>query len=444
MLRVSVHAGDAVTDLALPASVPVATLIPSIVDILDITDGAGELEAQRYQLSGAGAAPLITSVTLAQNNIRDGAVLVLTQAPTAPPVPRYDDVAEAVSATLGAASRPWTRSRRRQAARLTGALAAGCLTGIGALALIRHAVKTGATGMTVGVAVLAGVAALLAAALAHRTYKDAIAGLALSVIATTFAAVAGFLAVPGAPGLPNIVLAASAAAVTTVSAARVSGCGVLTLTALSCVATITAAAALVGVITAAPVPAIGSVAALISVGLLGAAPRASIVLAGLSPQLPPAPDLERKAIRAASWLAGLRAGFASAIAVGSVVTVLAGAPRPGCIAFGVLVGALLLLRARSDDGIGTRAVAACGIVITATTFGTVTLRIPMHGVWTVAMTASLAAAAIYLGFVAPAVALSPALGRSVEALECAALVAMVPMTCWVCDLYGAVRGLTFT
>jgi hypothetical protein len=60
------------------------------------------------------------------------------------------------------------------------------------------------------------------------------------------------------------------------------------------------------------------------------------------------------------------------------------------------------------------------------------------------MTATLAAAAIYLGFVAPAISLSPLIHRGVEVLECLALVAMVPMTSWVCGLYNAVRGLNLT
>ena len=86
---------------------------------------------------------------------------------------------------------------------------------------------------------------------------------------------------------------------------------------------------------------------------------------------------------------------------------------------------------------------ACGLVITATTFGVVALSTPQHGAWVAAVTATLAAAAIYLGFVAPAISLSPVIRRSVEVLECLALVAMVPMTCWICGVYSAVRGLNF-
>jgi len=120
--RVSVNAGDAVVDLVLPAGLPVAELIPEIVDIVDGLGGDrfGDPAAKRYQLSLPGASALPASATLAQNGIQDGAILVLSQPTTPVPDPRYDDVADAVSAAVDAKARPWTR----RAAQLTGAVAA--------------------------------------------------------------------------------------------------------------------------------------------------------------------------------------------------------------------------------------------------------------------------------------------------------------------------------
>lgn len=69
-------------------------------------------------------------------------------------------------------------------------------------------------------------AALLFAVIACRTYRDPIAGLTLSVIATIFGAVAGLLAVPGVPGVHSVLVAAMAAAATSVLAMRITGCGV--------------------------------------------------------------------------------------------------------------------------------------------------------------------------------------------------------------------------
>ena len=444
--RVSVHAGSTGVDLDLQAGVPVAVLMPSIVDIVDGGGGhvgSGELVARRYRLSRPGAAALSASTTLAQNGIRDGEVLVLTESATPPPAPHYEDVAEAVSAMLEPTARPQSGLRHRQATRLTGAIAASVLTGIGGLTLTRNAFTANATGATLGVTASAGLVALLGAGVAHRRYGDAFAGLTLSVIATAFTAVAGYLAVPGVPGLPNVVLGAMTAAVTSVLTLRLSGCGAVILTALACLATLIAAAAFVGLITAAPPHVIGSVSALMSLGLLGTAARISIALAGLSPQLPPAPDLDARAIRAATWLTSMLTAFACGAAIGAVVTMLAGAPRPPRIVFGALAGALLLLRARRGDGRAGPVFATCGTAVIATAFAALARGVP-NGAWTAAMTAALAAAAMCLGFVAPGASPSPVLRRVVDALEGLVLVAMVPATCWVCGLYGAVRGLNLT
>ncbi len=443
--RVSVHAGAGVADLTLPADVPVAVLIPSIVDMVDRDggdDGADACPARRYELSRPGLPALAASTTLADNGIRDGAVLVLSRPPAPVAAVRHDDAAQAVSEAIAAAAPAWGRRETR----LAGAIAAICLTGTGVLALIRNAFTRNDFG-TCWVAACAGLVALLFAVIAQRAFRDAIAALGLSLIATAFAAVAGFLAVPGIPGIANALLAATAAAATSVSAMLASGCGTVTMTATSCFAAVVAAAALAGVITSAPAATLGSVSALVSLGLLGVAARASIALAGLSPRLAPEPDdggapgLAAKARRADDWLAGLLAAFSSSAAVGAVVTVLAGAPRWCCIAFGALVAALLLLRSRHNDGRRTLVFVVTGMAITATTFGAAAIHAPEHGPWVAAGAAVLAAAAMCLGFVAPALSLSPVAHRCVELSESAALVALVPLTCWICGLYGAVRGL---
>jgi len=448
--RVSVHAGTAAVDLALPAGIPVATLIPPIVDILGGRDSdcSGALVARRYQLSLPGASALDVSMTLAQLGIHDGAIMVLSHARTPLPGPRYDDVAEAVSVTLQATARPW--DQHQKATRLTGATAASCLAGVGVLVLIRNAVSTNVahhSGTTAGVAAASGVVALLCAIIAHRRHRDPIAGLTLGLIGTGFAAVAGFLVVPGPPGVPNVLLATMTAAVTSVLAMRASGCGAVTLTAVSCFAMVIAIAALVGVITAAPLHIIGSVSTLASLGLLGVAGRVSIVLAGLSPRLdletvePEGNGVAGKAIRADNWLTSLFAAFSSSAAFGAVVTVLAGAPRLSRIAFATITSALLLLYARSVDRKRTLMFVVTGIVTTGTTFMVTAVSLPDHGPWIAAMTMVLVATAIYLGFGAAATPLSPVLWRGIELLECLALVAMVPLTCWICGLYGTIRGL---
>ncbi|TAM63078.1 type VII secretion integral membrane protein EccD [Mycobacterium sp.] len=453
LCRVCVHWGTAAADLVLPAGVPVAALIPPVVDALEVRHPDGE--AVRYELSVPGASALDPSTTLAQNRIGNGAVLVLAR-PTAPlpAPPGYFDVAQAVSATLEGATRWCGNDGNRRAARLTGAAAAVVLTAVGGLVLVRNTFSTNNTreaGTTAAVLGSAGLVALGLAAMAHRAYRDPIAGLTLSVIATALAAVAGFVAVPGAPSVANVLLAAAAAAVTSVSAMRLSGCDVVALTAVACFAAVIAAAALVGAITAAPLRVIASVCGVVSLGLLGMAARVSISLAGLSPRLaapvaagagPSASGVSTKAIRAHRWLTSLLAGLSSSAGAAAVVTVLAGAPHLSCIAFGTVTCALLLLRSRSGEGTSMLVFSVNGIAVAATIFGVTALRAPMHGPSLAAATATLAAVAMYLGFAAKAS--SPVVRRGIEWLEWLALAALVPLTCWICGLYGVARGLNLT
>jgi EccD-like transmembrane domain len=81
------------------------------------------------------------------------------------------------------------------------------------------------------------------------------------------------------------------------------------------------------------------------------------------------------------------------------------------------------------------------VAVIGTTLSIAALSAPEHGPWIAAATVSLVAGAVYLGFVAPGITLSPFARKGIELLECVVLIAMVPLTCWLCGLYGAARGL---
>jgi type VII secretion integral membrane protein EccD len=223
------------------------------------------------------------------------------------------------------------------------------------------------------------------------------------------------------------------------------------LTAVACFAVVTAAAGLAGVLTAAPSHVIGSLSALLSLGLLEVSPRLAILLAGLSPmltsaldpdvteRLPTADLLTTTVNRADNSLTSLLAAFSASAAAGAIVTALM--RNPESIAFATVAGALLLLRARTADRRRRLVFTISGTTIVATTFAIAAANAPQYGPWTAAVTALLGAVPIYLGSVAPTVLLSPFARRSIKLLECVALVAIVPMTCWICGVFSAVRGL---
>ncbi|MGH3968924.1 MAG: type VII secretion integral membrane protein EccD [Mycobacterium sp.] len=453
--RVSVCTEDVRVDLALPSGVPVESLIPPLVDVVATRPGrAGELA--RYRLSTVGGVSLDASKTLAQHGIQDGSLLVLSVSPMPLPAPRFDDAADAVSTSLSA------RMPVPTSGRLTGALTAGWLAAVGTLVLIRMAF--GATDVrqvtaAAGIVAVAGGVALPAGAIAHRGFKDSIAGVTLGLLAAGFAAAAGLLAVPGGPGAPNVLLAATAAAATAALALRITGCGTATFTALGCFAIVVAAAALVAATEAVPLRAIGAACTVVSLGLIEVSARLSIVLAGLSPRLavqaaadrPPAasPGLPAKVAQADTWLTGLVAAFSASAALGAIGALIAVCSTTGSRAaatvFAAVTGAALLARSRVHPDLartvalivtGTAAL-SCGFVVAASAAAG---RLP----WIAVAMAALTAGTLSLAFIGPAVTWSPVARRGVELLEYFALAAVVPLACWVCGLFSAVRGLSLS
>lgn len=458
MRRLSVYADGRNVDLALPAAMPLAALIPAILDILATETGlsTADLTPVAYQLSCPGAAALDPSTTLAQNAIQDGTVLVLTRSSTELPAPYIDDAAEAVSTKLDATARPWTR----RAARLTGAAAAAWLACVGGVLLLQIEFSLDPSHRTsaAGVTAIAGCVALLTAVMAHRVYRDEIAGLTLGLLATVFVAVAGLLAVPDGPGAPNVILAATASAVMAVVTMQLTGCGTVTLTAISCLAIVIAGTALAAVITAAPLQAIGSMSTVAALAMLEVSPRVSIAWAGLAPELPACMNepggqtalasdrLQTKIIHTDNRLTSLVVAFAAAAAIGAISTAVGAhataESRLGSGVFATVTAAVLLLRARShSEPTRKLALLVTGTVTVSATFVIAADAAPQYTLWIAAATAMLAGTALHLGFVTPALTFSPVAGRTVEVLEYLTLAAIVPLACWICGFYSAVRGL---
>lgn len=438
--RVSVHAGTAVVDVALPSAMPIAALVPPIIDILT-AQGVDNLSGRRDRLARPGGPALGSSTTLVQNGIRDGDVLVLIASEPPQPTVHHHDVADAVADLLHdgiPAPSP--------AMRLTAALSTVAFTGTGILVVLRNHRSHhifGSDVVTVVMATVVAVIAVAAAAVARRAYRDATAGLTLSLIGIAFAATAGFFVVPGDAGVAGVLLAATVGMVAAVLTMRVAAGGVATLTAVASFSAVVAGAAFGGVVSGASVHAVGAAATVVSLGLLAVSPHAALVLSGLSPHRPAKVDAELRAkVRCADvWLVSLRAAFSGAAALGAVVTVLAGAPRSDCLALGAAAGVLLLLRADAARGRGAIVCAVGAVVTIETTFGCIMIRLSGHGPWVIAETALLVAAACYLGFVMPHRPISPLARKAVELFECAVLIGMVPLACWICGCYGTARGL---
>jgi type VII secretion integral membrane protein EccD len=427
--RVSVHADAGEVDLALPDNVPVADLMPSIAEILAGPGYRYDLIAP-YRLVSGATPGWDSSKTLAQNGVRDGAVLLATCGGAEPAAPRFDDAAEAVAHAVCAVARPLTP----KAARLHRALLGSWPAAVAALLLL---CTTGGDHHDSAAAVAAGVACLsLVAAVAARRGDGSVTVVTLALWATGFAAVAGFLAVPGDAVAPKAVLAAAAAAAVSVLAIRIHG-GTVVFTTLAITAALVAVGAFGSMLCALPLQVVGALGAAMSLVALQASAWASVTVGGLSPRPrreATAPDAP--VIRAHGALKSLVAALSITCALGGIGTVIGtcvGAPRCGGAVFAATIGAALLLRARSHtDRFQVWALSLAGIVTlsAALVAATVVSRCSPLG-------AAVLAGAALCGLCAPAPIPSPLMHRFIELAEYLVLTAVAPLTCWLCGLFGA-------
>lgn len=375
--RVTVYTDAAHADLTLPAGVPVTALIAAVADLVPHRESL-----RPYRLCEPGCCALDGAKTLEQQDIRDGAVLVLTDQQGAGPKLRFDDPAEQVAVAVRATARPWTPAARR----LTAALAASGLAGA-----------------------------------------------------------AGFVAVPGGPGTPNALLAVASAGTATLLAVPPSGCGDTTRTMLCCLAWLAVLTAVVGValaMTGISLQAAGAATAAAAVGLIRVAGRGAVMFTGLSHRSIP---ISSRVDQAHGVLSGLVAGSAAAVVLGAGGVVLgapvAGVPRVIGVVFAAAAGAALVLRARSHtDGVQIAALLAGGAASLVIAVLAAAIDAAPHRLWPAVVAVALAAATIGVGFTAPA--RLPLARRGAEVLESLALGSLVPLACWLCGVYGAARGLS--
>jgi type VII secretion integral membrane protein EccD len=440
MRRVSIHAESARVDVVLSATVAVELLTPAIVDALACCSDfdPGQI-AVRYQLSTLGGAALEASKTLKEMEIRDGMTLALTYSSLEFVAPDSDDAAEAVSAAVAATERRWNR----RSAQLVGALVASCWAGVSAAVLLRTAFDADEAHRTgcVGIAATISLLALVAAVVACRVFSEDNAGMSLGLMATGFAAVAGLLAVPGGPGAPNALFAAAATAAAA-SIVRVVACRAVFFVVLACFATTCLAAAVVCVVAAQPLPVIGAGLAALSLAMIEASPPISAILARLSPHTPSSSSdqLHAAALRAHGWLTSLVAAFSASAALGALSALLRISPHG--IVFAAVVGSVLMLRARTYQDIA-RAVppVVCGAVTLSAALVACAARYPHHALHIAVLATALDSLALYVGFGGVRATGSGFGRRSLELVEYLGFATVLPLTFWLCGLFGAVRSV---
>ena len=232
--RLTVLAPRHRVDVALPSDVPVAELVPMV---LELVGEPGRAVAPRpWRLSGIVGGPLPAAATLGELGVLDGELLRLGPALPVPAAPVFDDPVDAVAAGAATGTR---RYRFEAAVVLAVSVAAAVLLGVGGAGSVPSALLAG-----VGAVVAVVGAGRLAQRGGDPAFTQALArGVGLAGVA--LAAAAGWAAVPDPPGPVPLMAAAVAAGIAAAAAQLLLRVVAPTLVAAGAVAVVCAAAVIV-------------------------------------------------------------------------------------------------------------------------------------------------------------------------------------------------------
>lgn len=410
-------------DLVLPSQCPLGELMPPIVCAIfgDTADAP-----QRWYLTGAAGAPLDTSVSLRDNGIQDGDIVILSTAPL--PRPRLTPTEPCGVVARTAATAPLNRNVLVSAAAAATILSAVLLVWAGL-----HAATTWPLGAA---ATLAAAAAMAAVAVGR---SDPESTLLLSFGAVLFVSATGILAVPGAGWVAAALLAAaSALAMSTLLLRMTDDRGLMT--ACAAVAGAVSATAALGIAVGPRLVVAGAALAVVSLVGLSAAPR----IAALATRLGPTHlDVDQhRAVAAHRTLSALVAGWSVSAMLGAFAVAGAavhhGAPMILAASFAADLGVLLILRQRSHVDPCRRVwLFTAGIAALLSAFAIAVAAAPAPAHWVCVAAAVGSAACIWCS--RHPIEVTPLLRNAIQVVEYVALVAVIPLAFWVAGLYGFVR-----
>jgi type VII secretion integral membrane protein EccD len=427
LCRLSIHAdyddASRTVDVALPSAISVHALIPTLVDLAGLPDPPHG-EPTRWDLGWLSGAPIDLALTLAENDVRDGDVLLLTRHNLAP---------------LG--HRDWDPCRAVASAASDTRFGASTTEIIGNWALLAGGITLVWTGDSadrmVHVAISA-VAACAAMALAMSTPNRS----TLRIAAVTMCAATGFLAVPPGAAAASAFLAAVAALSSAAVLARWTDPWSPSLVAAGALSFTVALSSGLSMVVPSPPATVGVTVTTASLAVLAVSPRLATALAGLGPRGDPVAVTDRAA-RGHAVLSGLVAGSCLGAAAGSALVLIAhlvdGADPLRRAAFTAVVGLALVTRARVHADSSRRLALTSGGLLCAT----VALAISVDQ--SAVLAASCAAAIIGVGLAAAARLGGgrlelPTIERGLDVVDYVALTTIIPLACWVGGVYTTARG----
>ncbi|MBI3213965.1 MAG: EsaB/YukD family protein [Mycobacterium sp.] len=373
LCRITVHIGADSIDVVLPNAVPVALLIPPLWDTArDLVADADPYRiplARNLCVPGRGA--LDPSKTLSENEICDGATLVLsTQDPPAPSVGPLQAADRLAQSSARACAR-WSP----RASVLTAALLAVALTGLAGLVVVPGT---------------AGVAHLL-----------------LATTATGFAAVIAARAMPRhAPVFATIALGCVPATVISLPVTVIGG---------------SAHDAGVGLAAAA-------------MAILVCSGRLTLTLCGLSRTILD-PDTGSAPTRAPAYLtAVVTAAACCALAGTALIIAHAPGPADYALS-GVVAAALLLMSRSHADITRRGCLLACGTIAAALSLIVFRLLHAEHAALVSLILVAAAACSAWFATARDQRQLTPTARRCVDVFEGLALATVAPVACWALGFY---------
>lgn len=440
LLRVTVTSGERRADLALPATVPVAELLPELVRSLGLLDA--QIVHAGFGLVTSDGRELAPDTGLLAQGVADGAHLGVRVGADERPPRVYDDVVEAMSDAVEEDMAPWRPEASRRTALGTAALL--LLIGAVALASMRPSVVAAASAGVVALLLVVG-----AVVLSQLREEDEVA-VVLGWLAGAYAAAAGFTATGGSEryGLPLLLAA------TGLGVAGLAGAVGLRRRrqALYPAVVVGVVVGIVAAVVQTTDLEVGRVAgvALVVVVLAGSVyPRLALSATGRSvPQAYTHDELvaEPDEVREGDVRADARRAHGLVLAVSVSLGVLVVLAAPVVVGLGVVGTVLTLcaaavvmlrtqqLRVGREVGVGL----ALGVLALAVVAGSALVQ---HESWRSAVGVVLAVAGgVVLVMTIVPLPASVRRGRVAEFVEMAAVVAMLPLMVFAVGIVAAVTG----
>lgn len=452
LCHVTVVAPRRKADLALPADIPLPHVLPGLLRAVGEV-GGDAAAAPGWVLQRLGGPPLDLGQSLGALGVLDGEILYLRPRDAVLPPSVYDDVADVVAAGTKEGGGRW---EPRHTKLLGMGVAAGLLV-VGAVVL---ALAAAPPRLTAGVAGVVALLLVAAGAVVSRAVGQSAAGALIGYAALPYAFLGGLFA-PGDMGTVLVLGAPNLLAALACTALAATVGGVLIADGVP---------VFLGVAVASVAGAVGAACVMVFGGSgAGAAAVVALALLALNPLIPtlafrmarvPLPPLPTSAeelrgdnqridgplvLRRTAQAHRYATGMVIAIALTCVACELLLVVRGGWVArvTAATLALALAMRARVFTGIAQRlwmilaAAAGAAMLTVALGLGAGTVMevgVAIGVLWT-------AMFVLGLGLWLPTGRPSPFWGRAGDILDVLLVVALVPLTLGVLDLYSWVRGL---